>query len=58
MVDIVSIFHGVSSCLLYDIHHIARLVLCPIREVHRIVTQDEEASTSDEHPSDLLRHLL
>ena len=46
MVDIASISHGASSGLLYDIHHIARLVLRLIGEDHRIDAQDEEASTS------------
>ena len=46
MVDITSISHGASLGLLYDIHHIARLVLRLIGEDHHIATQDEEASTS------------
>ena len=57
MVDIASISRGASSSLLYDIHHIAISVLRLIREDHRIVAHDEEASMSD-HPSDLLRHPL
>ena len=46
MVEIATISHGASSGLLYDIHHIARSVLCLIGEDQRIVAQDDEASTS------------
>ena len=46
MVDIANIFHGASSGLLYDIHHIAKLVLHLIEDDHCIVAQDEEASIS------------
>ena len=46
MVEIASISHGASSGLLYDIHHIARLVLRLIGEDHRITAHDEKASTS------------
>ena len=45
MVEIATISHGASSGLLYDIHHIARLVLRMIGEDQCITTQDE-ASTS------------
>ena len=46
MVDIASMSHGASSSLLYDIHHIARLVLRLIVDDHHIAAHDEEASTS------------
>ena len=46
MVEIANISHETSSNLLYDIHHIAILVLRLIGKDHRIATQDEEASTS------------
>ena len=46
MVDIATISHGASSGLLYDIHHIARLVLRLIGEDHCITAQEEEASMS------------
>ena len=46
MVEIATISHGASSGLLYDIHHITRLVLHLIGEDKCISTQDEEASTS------------
>ena len=46
MVEITTISHGASSGLLYDIHHIARSVLCLIGEDQRIALQYEEASTS------------
>ena len=46
MVEIATISHGASSGLLYDIHHIARSVLCLIGEDQRIAAQDEEASMS------------
>ena len=46
MVEIATISHGASSGLLYNIHYIARSVLCLIGEDQRIATQDEEASTS------------
>ena len=43
--QITTISHGVFLGLLYDIHHIARLVLCLIGEDQRIAIQDEEAFT-------------
>ena len=46
MVDIVSISHGASLSLLYDIYHIARLVLRLIGEDHLIATHDEETFMS------------
>ena len=46
MVEIVTISHGASSGLLYDIHHITRLVLCLIGENQCIASQEEEVSTS------------
>ena len=46
MVDIASISHGASSCLLYNIHHIARSVLQLIEEDHLIAAHDEKESTS------------
>ena len=46
MVDIDNISQGVSSGLLYGIHHIEISILCLIREDHRIFAQDEEVSTS------------
>ena len=45
MVDIASISHGASSCLMYDIHHIGILVLRLIEDDYRIAAQDEETST-------------
>ena len=44
MVDITSISHRASSSLMYDIHHIVRLILCLIEEDHHIATHDEESS--------------
>ena len=58
MVDIVSISHGTSSGLLYDIHHIVILVLRLIGEDYRLAAQDEEASTSHGPSISLLRHPL
>ena len=47
MIEISTISHGASLGLLYDIHHIARSVLCLIGgEDQRIASQDEETSTS------------
>ena len=46
MVEITTIFHGASSSLLYDIHHIARSVLRLIGEDQHIAAQDEKTSTS------------
>ena len=46
MVDIATISHGASLDLLYDVHHIVRLVLLLIGEDHCIAAKDEEASTS------------
>ena len=46
MVEIATIYHGATSSLLYDIHHIARSVLRLIGEDQRIAALDEEASTS------------
>ena len=46
MVDIASISHGVSSRLMYDIHHITRSILHLIGEDHRIAAHDEETSKS------------
>ena len=46
MVEITTISHGASLGLLYDIHHIVRLVLRLIGEDQHIASQDEEASTS------------
>ena len=46
MVEIAIISHGASSGLLYDIHHITKLVLLLIGEDKCIATNDEEASTS------------
>ena len=43
MVEIATISQGASSSLLYDIHHIARLVLRLIGEDQRIASKDEEA---------------
>ena len=46
MVEIATISHGASLGLMYDIHHIARLVLRLIGENHPIAAQDKEAFTS------------
>ena len=46
MVEIATIYHGASSGLLYDIHHITILVLRLIGKDKCIAIQDEEASTS------------
>ena len=46
MVEIATISHGASSGLLFDIHHIARLVLRLIGEDQHIAAQDEEESAS------------
>ena len=46
MADIASRSHGATTGLVYDLHHIARLVLHQIGEEHRIVGYDQEASTS------------
>ena len=46
MVEIATLSHGASLGLLYDIHHIARLVLHSIREDQHVVAQDDETSTS------------
>ena len=46
MVDIASISHGVSSSLMYDIHHITKSILHLIGEDHHIVAHDEKTSKS------------
>ena len=46
MVDIVSRSRYATTGLVYDLHHIARLVLHHIREEHRIANYDQEAFTS------------
>ena len=46
MTDIASRSHGVTTGLVYDLHHIARLVLHKIGDEHCIVGYDKEASTS------------
>ena len=46
MADIASRSCGVTTGLMYDLHHIARSVLHRIREEHRITGHDQEASTS------------
>ena len=46
MADIASRSHGATTGLVYDLHHIARLVLHQIGEEHRIVNYDQEASIS------------
>ena len=46
MVDIASCSCGATISLVYDLHHIARSVLHQIREYHRIIGYDQEASTS------------
>ena len=46
MADIASHSCGATTGLVNDLHHIARSVLHHIREEHRIVGYDQEASTS------------
>ena len=46
MADIASRSRYATTDLVYDLHHIARSVLHQIREEHRIVGYDQEASTS------------
>ena len=46
MANIASHSHGTTIGLVYDLHHIARLVLHQIGEEHRIVGYDQEAFTS------------
>ena len=46
MADIASRSRGAIIGLVYDLYHIARLVLHHIGEEHRIVGHDQEASTS------------
>ena len=46
MADIASRSCGATTGLVYDLHHVARLVLHKIGEEHRIVGYDQEASTS------------
>ena len=46
MADIASHSRGATIDLVYDLHHIARLVLHKIGEEHRIADCDQEAFTS------------
>ena len=46
MADIASRSPRATTSLVYDLHHIAKLVLHQIGEEHRIVGYDQEASTS------------
>ena len=46
MAGIASRLRGATTGLVYDLHHIVRLVLHQIGEEHRIVGYDQEASTS------------
>ena len=46
MADIASCSCGATIGLVYDLHHIVRLVLHQIGEEHRITGYDQEASTS------------
>ena len=46
MDDIISLSRGATTGLVYDLHHIARLVLHKIGEEYRIAGYDQEASTS------------
>ena len=46
MADIASRSRGATTSLVYDLHHIARLVLHQIGEERSIVGYDQEASTS------------
>ena len=50
MTDIASRSRGATTGLVYDLHHIARLVLHQIEEEHRIFDYDQEASTSHVKP--------
>ena len=46
MADIASRSRYATTGLVYDLHHISRLVLHQIGEQHRITGYDQEASTS------------
>ena len=46
MADIASRSRYATTGLVYDLHHIARLVLNQIGEEYRIIGYDQEASTS------------
>ena len=46
MADKASCSRGATTGLVYDLHHIARLVLHQIGEEHHIAGYDQEASTS------------
>ena len=46
MADIASRLRYATTGLVYDLYHIARLVLHQIEEEHRIADYNEEASTS------------
>ena len=46
MADIASRLRYATTGLVYDLHHIARLVLHQIEEEHRFAGYDQKASTS------------
>ena len=46
MADIANHLRGATTGLVYDLHHIDRLVLHQIKEEHHISGYDQEASTS------------